>query len=86
MNKIAEIKTPEFNLGDLITVDKYLLGNDRSYIGDVLKVLAIDGAFIHVRNLSFMGLTTVLDTRAYILRHLSPEFVSSVLNEKGKQS
>ncbi len=60
-------------------------GEDNSFKGDVLKILAVDLPFVVVRccNSSLTGPIT-FDVRMYGLKKLSPEYVNSALNRTRK--
>lgn len=74
----------KLNVGDYITVDRWLNHRDLSRVGNILKVLIIDYPFIVVEDLSmdivFLKRKT-LDLREVAIKPLSDEFVSAALGD-----
>ena len=71
-------------VGDFITVDKWIHNNDNSYRGDCLEVLAVDENLVSViRHHSVIApgewdrITLNLDL--VLIRELSKEFVASII-------
>ncbi len=76
----VELKQCELKVGMYVTILNSK-GDNNSFKGDVLKILAVDLPFVVVRccNSSLTGPIT-FDIRTYGLKELSPEYVEQALD------
>lgn len=72
----------EIKKGDFFTVKKWVKTNDRSYIGDIFQVQAIDLPFISASRHSgfiFKDGNMIFSLDEVVLKKLSDEFVNSIV-------
>jgi len=85
----AEIKAElakygtDINVGDFITVTKWLSHHDNSYVGNVLEVKAIDDQFIIVHRHNGIGIgdKITLNLHAVEVRLLSKLFIAETMKK-----
>lgn len=79
----AKDKAPSIAKGTFFTITQWNSHRDRSYVGDCLEAMVVDGPFVRVRrhysriNKSYF----TIDLRDVDVRILSEEFVQAVIGE-----
>ena len=72
----------EMKVGDYITVLNWITLQDRSYVGDTLKIIAVDWPFMRVEKDIMMNGTrkklfeVILDLREVEIKKLSSEMIA----------
>lgn len=68
-----------FNVGDFITINRWLSHQDHSWVGQPLQVLAVDQPFLVVKESHPNARPFSLDTRRCEVRGLSEDFVQALI-------
>lgn len=67
--------------GDYITVVKWLYINDRSYIGQIFQILAIESNLIQVERQDSLKDLLLFNSEELELRRVSKDFAEKVINK-----
>lgn len=81
MNVNELVQKMKVKKGDFITVNKWLLLKDRSYVGDVLEVSHVEGKFIVVNRLTGGKGAITLNLDEVEIIPISKEFKNAACNE-----
>ena len=81
MMSIIDMESKRISVGDTVTVKRWKNIHDRSYIGELFKVLSIDPPFVCAERLTCRIITrpAVFSTDEVELKKLSKEFTDAVL-------
>lgn len=69
-------------VGEFVTVVKYIDSDDKSYSKEVLKVLAIDENLFYCDMITHKGFQAMIDINDVIFRQVSKDFAFTIINNR----